>query len=298
MKTIVVTGASGLVARHLIYELSKNEDYQIVAVSRQPEKTAELYVGMPVKCITYNNVADFLTGAILIHCAFTRNNDGKSVVDSLDVAQKIFISAFKNNVSAVINISSRSVYVEPNEGSLNTEDSALNYAPYISLGKIIEERMVIDLFEGTDILFTNLRLASVNELKRDNTMIRPLNVFVSNVIAGKPIRVIGGMQMMSFIDPRDIATAICSLLKIAQWRPIYNVGTGWMCTRSLLEMAKLVVSKGKQLGYKEVLINVEEKNVIQRAGLDISQITEDTGWLPTISIELMIESLYQMLGKE
>ena len=178
---------------------------------------------------------------------------------------------------------------------MNTEDSPLNYSPYISLGKIIAERMVANYFGGTSIKFTNLRLGSVNELKLDNTMIRPLNVFVKNVINGEPIRVVGGMQVMSYIDPRDIAAAISSLLKVSQWKSVYNVGTGWLCTKSLLEMAQMVVRIGKELSYKEVPVNVEEKNVVQRAGLDISRITNDTAWRPQVTLEQMIESLYQML---
>lgn len=295
MKTIVVTGASGLVARYLIRELAKEKDNRIIAVSRKPEKAEELYGDLSVKSIDYDSIDNFLPSSILIHCAFTRSNDGQSVVDSIDLAQKIFAKALKYQASAVINISSRSVYVEPEEGCLNTEDSPLNYSPYISLGKIIAERMVANYFGGTSIKFTNLRLGSVNELKLDNTMIRPLNVFVKNVINGEPIRVVGGMQVMSYIDPRDIAAAISSLLKVSQWKSVYNVGTGWLCTKSLLEMAQMVVRIGKELSYKEVPVNVEEKNVVQRAGLDISRITNDTAWRPQVTLEQMIESLYQML---
>ena len=100
---------------------------------------------------------------------------------------------------------------------------------------------------------------------------------------------------MSYIDPRDIASAISSLLKVPQWKSVYNVGTGWLCTKSLLEMAQMVVSIGKRMGYEEIPISIEEKNVVQRAGLDISRITNDTAWRPQVSLEQMIESLYQML---
>ena len=297
MKTIIITGASGLVARFLIRELAKNEDYRIIAVSRNREKVTELYKEKSVISIDYDNIVNYLPKSFLVHCAFTRSNDGQSVADSLDLAQKIFAKALKYNVSAVINISSRSVYAEPSEGCLNTEDSSLDYSSYYSVGKIVEERMTANYFKDTNIRFTNLRLGSINELKLDNTMVRPLNVFVNNVIKGEPIRVVGGMQVMSYIDPRDIATAICSLLKISQWKSVYNVGTGWLCTKSLLEMAQLVVEKGKQLGYDEVPIVIEEKIIVKRAGLDISRITNDTGWSPRITLEEMINSLFDMMKK-
>ena len=132
MKTIIVTGASGLVARYLIRELAKEKDNRIIAVSRKPERAEELYSDLSVKSIDYDTIDDFIPTSILIHCAFTRNNDGKSVVESIELAQKIFAKALKYQASAVINISSRSVYVEPEEGCLNTEESPLNYSPHIS----------------------------------------------------------------------------------------------------------------------------------------------------------------------
>ena len=155
--------------------------------------------------------------------------------------------------------------------------------------------MLQNLCADTKIKYTNLRIASVNELKLDNTMVRPLNVFVKNVIERRPIKIVGGNQMMSYIDPRDVATSIVKLLQVPQWQPIYNIGTGWMCTKRLIELANMVVKIGSQLGYNEVPIVIEEKEIYQRAGLDISKITTDTGWIPQISLEMMIKDLYIML---
>lgn len=295
MKTIVVTGASGLVARFLILELVKNKEYNVIAVSRNKNKIESLFKNNNVKCINYNELSNYVAGCVLIHCAFTRNNDGKLVTESLDLTSNIFMMALKYTAEAIINISSRSVYIEPNEGCLNIEISPLNYGSFYSVGKIVAENMLQNICAGTNIKFTNLRIASVNELKLDNTMVRPLNVFVKNVIEGKPIKIVGGNQMMSYIDPRDVATSIVNLLQISQWSPIYNIGTGWYCTRKLIDLANLVVDIGAQLGYDKVPIVVENKEINQRAGLDISKITADTGWIPQIPLEMMIKDLYIML---
>lgn len=293
----IITGASGLVARYIIDKLSQLGTNQIIAVSSHLDNIVQKYNHLSnVKCADNQNIGEFLRGGVIIHCAFTRVNSGQPVSDSINYAERIFRLAKEYDAAAVINISTRSVYIEPEEGELNKEDSELNYNGYISMGKIVVEKMLENMFHDTKTKFSNLRLASVNELKTDNAMVRPLNVFVNNVIHGLPIKVVGGMQTMSFIDPRDVADAVCALLNIEEWKPVYNVGTGWLCTESLLNMAQRVVKIGIKNGYPEVPILVEEKQINQRAGLDISLISKDTGWSPKVTLNDMIESLYKMLA--
>lgn len=212
------------------------------------------------------------------------------------MAQKVFSQCVELGLDGVLNISSRSIYREPVEGCLNTEDSEIYTPGLITIGKYTVELMTEAFLGRTKIPYSNLRLASVNELKMDNNMVRPLNVFVENVIAGRPIRVVGGMQVMSFIDPRDVASAIRSFLEVnpSKWNSKYNIGTGWMCTDTLLAMARLVVERGQHFGLQPVEIYIEEKDVNQRAGLDISRITADTGWKPQISLTDMIDALFEM----
>lgn len=295
-KKYIITGASGLVARYIIEKLSQVDANQIIAVSSRIENITQMYSHFAnVQCAENQCVTDFVRGGVIIHCAFTRTNNGQPVAESVYYAERIFQLAKECEAAAVINISTRSVYIEPKEGELNKEDSELNYNGYISMGKIVVEKMLENMFHDSRTKYSSLRLASVNELKTDNTMVRPLNVFVNNVIHGLPIKVVGGMQVMSFIDPRDVADAVCALLNIEEWKPVYNVGTGWLCTESLLNMAQRVVRIGINNGYSEVPILVEDKQINQRAGLDISLISKDTGWIPQVTLDDMIESLYKML---
>lgn len=300
---VYVTGASGLVGRHIISDILSNTDFKIVAVSSCPDVVAkrhnefERLVCEDYKMFLSRNAKELINdNQILIHCAFTRKNDSHEVKSSLDLAKSVLVKCAELRIAGFLNISSRSIYKEPEEGQLNTEDSELNLSAPITLGKYAVELMTETIMKTNGIPYSNLRLASVNELKTDNNMVRPLNVFVENTIDGKPIRVVGGMQVMSFIDPRDVATAIRSLLSVepSQWKNKYNIGTGWICTDTLLNMAKLVVARGEHLGLKPVDIIIEEKMVNQRAGLDITRLTADTGWTPKISLTDMIDALYEM----
>ena len=158
--------------------------------------------------------------------------------------------------------------------------------------------MLKAIFKNSNTEFVNLRLASVNELKEDDTMIRPLNVFVKNVIEGKDIKIVGGMQTMSYIDPRDIAEATIMLIESdsLEW-DTYNLGTGWLCTDTLLNIANRVLEVGKELGYDQTNLIVEVKSIEQRAGLDISKLTSEIDWTPRISLDIMIKDLFTMLQK-
>jgi nucleoside-diphosphate-sugar epimerase len=301
-KNIYITGASGLVGRHLIYDFLTNTNYDIVAISSRPEVVANRYSNIRINSISYDDFLslenDKITDVvnILIHCAFTRKNDSEELRRSLDLSKDILEKCVELEMDGVLNMSSRSIYKEPNEGCLNTEESELYLGGMIVIGKYSVELMVDSVIGMAGIAYSNLRLASVNELKTDNNMVRPLNVFVEKMISGNPINVVGGMQVMSYIDPRDVASAIRSLLQLNpnQWRSVYNIGTGWLCTDTLYNMAKLVVACGVKKGLSPVDICVEEKIVNQHAGLDISRITEDTGWIPQVSLKEMIDSLYEM----
>lgn len=300
---VYITGATGLVGRHLITDLLANTAFRVVAVSSNPDVVAKRYAEETrLKSIGYEDffkcasIYEEEKASFLVHCAFTRKNDPQEAKRSLDLAKDVLEKCVDLKFSGILNISSRSLYKEPDEGTLNTEDSELNLSGLITLGKYAVELMTEAILGRANIPYTSLRLASVNELKMDNNMIRPLNVFVENVIAGKPIRVVGGMQVMSFIDPRDVASAIRSLLIIKPelWKEKYNIGTGWKCTDTLLNMAKLVIERGKAFGLQPVNINIEEKFINQRAGLDITKVTEDTGWTPVVTLSDMIDSLYKM----
>ena len=124
-------------------------------------------------------------------------------------------------------------------------------------------------------------------------MNRPINIFVKNVMLGKLITVRGGMQVMSYIDPEDVATAIYSLilLKDDKLKDVYNIGNGWLGTQKLLDIAKTVIKIGhEEFGYDEVELIVTDDVVYQHAGLDITRIQNDTGWKPSIDMNNMIRS--------
>ena len=300
---IVVTGGTGLLARFIVRELGECANNLMVVVSDDRVAFArELYAGdVSVRIFSKSEffqkpvLEECLPGAFVIHTAFTRKNDGREIAKSLQYAYTLFEACRDCSAAGVINISSRSVYEEPQEGEWNTEESPVNANSLIASAKYGTELMLKAFMKGTDIQHTSLRVASINELKSDNNMVRPLNVFVDCVIKGENIKVFNGSQIMSFVDPRDVASAIRLICASSStWQDLYNVGAGTAGTARLLDMAKTVLEIGVQLGYARVGIDVVPKNIQQTAGLDITKITADFGYKPRIPLEEMIRSLFAM----
>ena len=299
---IIVTGGSGLLARYIVAELQKSIDEISVVVSDQRAlfATDKLYndkiTVIPESCFFKDDVLkEKISGACIINTAFTRKNEGHEIAKSLDYAYRLFAACKKYKARSVINCSSRSVYEQPASGEYNTEDSPINADSLIATAKYGSELLLKAFFNESDIQYTNLRIASVNELKLDNNMTRPLNVFVDCVLDGKNITVFNGKQIMSFVDPRDVAKAIRMVCTSENnWKEVYNVGSGTLCTTSLYNMAKRVVEIGVELGYTEVGIDIIEKDISQTAGLNIERIQRDFGFVPDISLDDMIRSLFEM----
>lgn len=300
---IVVTGGTGLVARYVAEKFDSHGFETVLVVSDgRIEFAKELYsetryckIVSRSEFFSENCLNEVLPDSYVVHTAFTRKNEGHEVAKSLDYAYNLFDACKKHGVKGVLNCSSRSIYEEPKEGSFNTEDSPINPTALISTAKYGEELMLKAFLEGTSVKYTNIRIASINELKTDNNMVRPLNIFVDCVMKCNTIKVFNGTQTMSFVDPRDVANAIYLILSSDRaWKPVYNVGAGSLCTEKLLNMAKKVVEIGSELGYPETEIEIVEKDITQTAGMSIDLIKQDFGYEPSVSLEMMIRSLFSM----
>lgn len=298
----LITGGVGLIARYTIKELLKRGDNVACIILPEQQELAKKLYGEDVK-VAFSDAFDneeiaksLITNRIVIHTAFTRSNDGESIAQSLDFTYKVFSLCKRLGAKKVINISTRSVYKEPLRGELNTESSPIQCSSLIATAKYSTELLCRAFFlDDASIEFTNVRLSSVNELKLDNNMTRPLNVFVDKILKGEDIVVIDGSQVMSFIDPRDVAVAIALVAHSdKKYKEVYNVGTGHKCTMPLIEMAKKCIEIGKKRGHTSSKITIENKPINQNAGLDCSLIREDFGFESLIDIDSMIESLFEL----
>ena len=78
-------------------------------------------------------------------------------------------------------------------------------------------------------------------------------------------------------------------------RDTYNIGIGTQY--SILEYAESVKRIGESLGYN-IILDVEDNEITECAGMNCNRIFEDTGWQARITKEAMITRMFKDLKND
>ena len=284
MKTVLVTGASGLLGRSVVKHLLKGGFHVISSIMPIEQAT---YIPNPGEQVVLND--DVFAGNlphidVVINCAFARSNNAEQLASAFDFTTKLIEGFRKADIDGVINISSQGVYKRLPVGQLPREDSPIEPIDTYSMSKYAVEKMFI--LSGIKHV-TSVRLASLNMKQRF------LYHFVKSAKEEGLIHLDSPRVYASILDVEDAAAALVALASVpaSQWKDAYNLSIGTQY--SLEEYALAVKAVGEQLGYKiEIVVN--DNGNESTAGTDISQLTADTGWKPMITKEQMIEQLYKL----
>lgn len=294
---IIITGAGGLVATELITNLLKNNGNQLYLISTHVETIEDRYKGFgsQVKCFTLDTFADYIgvyneSFDICIHTAFARSGRGDLIVSSLDFQHRLLSLFNANNLGTFVNISSQSVYGKITE-PLWTEDTLLDPDYLYAMGKYSSEVITELMLRDGGIRWANIRLCSVCENARF------VKVFVQNAIDGKSIHLTAPEQGCSFIDVRDVAKALETVILnpvLLSERHIFNLGANLQDT--IKSIALLVKEVGEE-GYHtpEVVITEQASDNNVRIGMDASLFMKTFNWTPEYSMKDMVVSMFEML---
>ena len=282
MKTVLVTGASGLLGRSVVKHLLKGGFLVISSIMPIEQAT---YVPNLGEQVVLND--DVFAGNlphidVVINCAFARSNNAEQLASAFDFTTRLIEGFRKAEIDGVINISSQGVYKRLPVGQLSHEDSPIEPIDTYSVSKYAVEKMFI--ISGIKHV-TSVRLASLNMKQRF------LYHFVRNAKEEGVIHLDSPRVYASILDVEDAAAGLTALASVptSQWKGAYNLGIGTQY--SLEEYAKAVKEVGEKLGYKiEIVIN--DNGNESTAGMDISQLVTDTKWKPIVTNAMMIESLF------
>lgn len=295
MKNIIITGASGLVATELVLLLQEKTDFNLFLLSTNIEQIKSRHHGDRVRCFTIEEFSHYLPQSgksfdFCLHTAFARSSDGRSLVESLLYQRTLLELVKQNDVKHFVNISSQSIYGKRST-PLWEEDTPPDPDYLYAFGKYTSCLMTELMLQESKTKWLNVRLCSVCENARF------MRIFVQNVIEGKPIHLTAPDQHCSFIDVRDVATALYSLLdkaENAKWNRVYNLGAN--IVNSIREVADVVKRVGeKEYGLKNVTITEEQSDNHVRIGMDASLFMRTFDWKPEYDMEKMIRSLFEML---
>lgn len=292
MKTILITGASGLVATQLTIDLLKKTNYKLILVSTHPDEVAVRYQTLSerVSCFTLGDLEKYIDAGKNLDCcvnaAFARSSEGMKLVSSIEFTTSLVKLLKISQLKTFVNISSQSVYGKNQNNSVET--TLLNPDYLYAFGKYATEVITKILLQDSDINWTNIRLASVCENARF------MNIFVKNVLAGAPIHLTAGDQGCSFIDVRDVSSALQSVIEAENclFSEAYNLGTGEVFT--IREIAEKVKRIGDEYYGTSAIITEEESNNHQHVGMNSELFEKTFNWVPKYSMDDMVRSLFEM----
>lgn len=287
IKKVVITGASGFLGSHLLERLRGDEQYEVYALSSKPDALRKKIGGENI-IYCYKDMLDaqILKNCIVINCAYPRNATGAGIADGLKYIQKLFKVAVENGASAIINISSQSVYSQQRTEVATEETPVCLESPY-AVGKYAVELMLELTCNGSKTAFTSLRMASLIGPGFDQ---RIMNRFVKQMINKESITVVRQEKRMGFLDVEDAVNAILSVVNVtaASWQSIYNVGNDEAYT--VEEIFNVVAS--------ELMIPIEIISTIIETGLEISstavsyeRLNRDTGFTPAIDLHKSVKKI-------
>lgn len=294
VKNIIITGASGLVATQLTLDLLHNTQHFLYLVSTNPTALKERYAGFAkrIKCCSLDSFSDYAKTSgerfdACVNAGFARSSLGRPLVDSLEFTYKLVTLIKELGVGKFLNISSQSVYGKETE-PLWTEQTPLDPDYMYALGKYNTELITRIVLSDSNVKWTNIRLSSVCENARF------MNVFVKNALSGSPIHLTAGNQGCSFIDVRDVSSALIKVIESDSnhFAETYNLGTAEMFT--IREIAEKVKQIGDTMYGTSVVITEETNDNNVKIGMDNTLFKKTFGWQPQFSMDEMIISLFEM----
>lgn len=289
MKTILITGASGLVGRAVIQELiTLKEEFVIYAASSNPDriiyKADNLYV---IKNEEIESILSTTRIDILLQLAFPRNVSENQWAEGIKYAIDILFLAHNYKVKRIINVSSQSIYGLQRKISADEKHEIFLNSPYTT-GKYCTEIIMGHLFEYGR--YTNIRLSTTIGT---DTKERVPNKLFARIVSGMDLIIKGGNQKFAFLDVRDAADGLVSLMKQDNilWKSAYNLGTSEV--NSLLDIANLAVQIAGDYGYDKSKTVLHEDNIVMVNQIDVRLFECDFKWKAQYTLEESLRYIFE-----
>lgn len=281
MKTILLTGAGGFLGKHLM-RLFLSAGIRVVAVTScnqgELSKRCGLNLNASDVIILPTQERESIRIAmqdsdLLLNCGFPRGGNGFEMARGLDFIAWLFREASSQDLGAVINVSSQSIYDQHRTNSAVEGDFLCPEGDY-AVAKLSTELMLESIC--ANIPHTSIRLAS---LIGPGFGQRVVNKMVRKAIEGDVVVVQENESKFGYLDVRDAAEGFSLFLDTSPstWESAYNLGPEDGYT--LTEIGKCVLSVVQGLGVKSAGLEIQysESRGVNTL-VDSSRFKGITGW--------------------
>lgn len=307
MKPLLITGATGFVARHLISQLATTDEWQVVGASRTPQVPEWLpnceWLRLDIASWPETLAAiDRIRPAAIVHLA------GQVRGSFAELARaNVLSTAHLLHATRTVNPAARLVIF----------GSAAEYGAASGTRTPIPESMPCDplaAYGSTKCTATELALNASRGWGARVSVVRPFNIvgahmpsaFVAGALLDRihgarrshshaPITVGRTDTLRDFVDVADLCRGVIQLLKLDESGEIYNLCSGR--ETSIAQLLDVVLSvAGEGLGWREDPALVRANDVLYSCG-DRSKASARLGFEPAISLESSLRAAWHALTK-
>lgn len=234
MKTVLVTGGSGLVGRFIVDDLRKH-GWMVTIAGRTPPAAGDQPPDVSFQPLDLDPAADFSAATAgfdaLVHAGFShaagryRGGEGKDVRGFWDrnclASLRLFEAAGETGVGRIVFLSSRAVYGRQRPGLRLTEKTRCHPDTHYGLVKFACEQFLQSLADNSGLAVASLRSTGVYGTPYAGAT-HKWNTLIRDYLAGRTV----APRLGTEVHGRDVATAIRILLtapREALADGIYNV---------------------------------------------------------------------------
>ena len=280
MKKYLITGANGILAKEIILRADSNT--QFIVLTHDLEKV-KMKFGQNKSLVFYQwnyiNQIPLDDVDAIIHCGFSRKEDGQSLQNSL-LNTIYLLQKGGNEQIPFLCISSRSVYGQQKNIPW-AESTPVDPENMYALAKCAQELLIEQAGRYTGFPYSNIRLAGLIGIGLDS---RVVNKMIRSAVEHKCIQVLGGNQQFALLDVRDAADGILKLLNVhpAKWKSKYNLGIEY--PYSLIQIAQTVAQVVEETLHTKIVIERQNMETSLIDQMDCRSFYLDTQWKPVYSL--------------
>ena len=290
MYNILITGASGVLAKKLINKFIDNP-FNVISSSRNIDNLAKIN---DVKYITNNELisTDILKNIdIIINCAFPRRQEPQILVDVIQFYNSLIMKAVEMGVKGIVNISSQSVYDSYREIAIS-ELAPINPSDNYGLVKYAQELIGLATVNNTNTKLTNIRLASLIGAEYEE---RVINKIINNARSSHKISINNDKNVFGYLDVDDAVDGIFAFVKNTNsedWSKVYNLGAPLEEQKDFEFIAKCINKLFLKQSVEIELSITNAPKADKLCYLDSRKFYKIANWKPNTTLKESIEKIF------